>query len=233
VGAASLRIVVAARCYNESKNIERFMRGYDFADEIIISDGGSDDDSVSKLQKYPKVHLFHYEEYEVVNGQRWNPDSGHMNFVIDLAKTYNPDWIIFDDMDDVPNQGLRDLARPLLELMDERHVQVNAFRLYLWGDTGKFYPQMNDNFNPAYTSLWAWRPNKINIHANMEVRHGTLVGLDSSPYRVELPYCLLHKSWNPDTIDKKIERYNALGLPMNPLSTFAGEAMDLPEWGYE
>jgi glycosyltransferase involved in cell wall biosynthesis len=232
VGAIDLRIVVAARCYNESKNIDRFMRGYDFADEIVISDGGSEDDSVSKLQKYPKVHLFHYEEYEVVNGQRWNPDSGHMNFVINLAKTYNPDWIIFDDMDCVPNRELRKNARDVFDFCSEMPVyQINAFRLYLWGNN-KFFPEMNKNFDENYKSLWAWNPKKVHIHADTEVRHGTLVGLTTN-WGLNIPYCLLHKSWNPDTIDKKIERYNALGLPMNPLSTFAGEAMDLPDWGYE
>lgn len=229
-----MKIVVAVRCYNESKNIERFMRGYDFADLIVVSDGGSEDDSVSKLQQYPKVQLFHYTEYEVVNGQRWNPDAGHMNFVINLAKTYEPDWIIFDDMDCVPNFHLRKDARTLLSVSQFDYAQINAYRLYLWGDTGKFFPEMNKDFHPDYKSLWAWRPKEINIRADPVIRHGTLIGTNSEKmFGLDIPYCLLHKSWYPNTIEKKIERYNALGLPMNPLSTFAGEAKPLPEWGYE
>lgn len=226
-----MRIVVAARCYNESKNIDRFMRGYDFADDIVISDGGSEDDSVSKLRQYNNVHLFHYMEYEVVNGQRWNPDSGHMNFVLNLAKTYDPDWIIFDDLDDVPNFHLRKDARTLLETLDV--PQLNAYRLYLWGDTGKYFPEMNKNFHPDYKSLWAWRPKEVSIYADPNVRHGTLIGVRRDNYGLDIPYCLLHKSWMPNTIEQKIERYNALGLPMNPLSEFAGEAKDLPEWAHE
>lgn len=227
-----MRIVVAARCYNESRNIDRFMRGYDFADEIVVSDGGSRDDSVSKLQKYKKVHLFHYEEFEVVNGQRWNPDSGHMNFVLNLAKTFEPDWLIFDDMDCVPNSHLRENARNLFSIAQFDYNQINAFRLYLWGET-KFFPEMNKNFHSDYKSLWAWRPKEINIYADPNVRHGTLVNVQSNYYGLDIPYCLLHKSWNPKTVDRKIKRYNALGLPMNHPLQFAGEPMPLPEWGYE
>lgn len=230
-----MKIVVAVRCYNEEKHIERFLRGYSFADQIVVSDGGSTDDSVSILRKYEgdKVKVIHYDHQETIDGETWNEDSGHMNYVLDAAKELKPDWLIFDDMDCVPNKELREIARPIFDIIDERHIQINVFRLYLWGDTGKFFPKMNDNFNPQYTSLWAWRPNQLNVHADSEVKHGTLVGLHPSPYSMELPYCLLHKSWYPETIDAKVERYNKLGLPMNHPFEFAGELSELPEWAYE
>lgn len=230
-----MKIVVAVRCYNEEKNIERFLRGYDFADHIVISDGGSTDESLPIIQRYAsdKVRLIHFHEQETMNGYTWNPDAPHMNFVLDAAKELEPDWIIFDDMDDVPNQGLRELARPLLELVDKRHVQINAFRLYLWGDTGQYFPWMNRDFDFTYTSLWAWRPSEIDIYADETIRHGTLIGLHLTPYNVELPYCLLHKSYGPENIDAKLARYNALGLPMlHPLET-NGELAELPDWAHE
>lgn len=221
-----MKIVVAVRCYNESRNIERFLRCYDFADQIIVSDGGSEDDSVSKLEANPKVVLFHYENYEIVAGHRWNPDAMHINFVLNKAKELNPDWIIFDDMDDVPNFHLQKDARILLEQTDKS--QVNVFRLYMWGDD-KFFPRMNNNFDPNYKSLWAWKPD-INIYADESIRHGTIVGTSADNLGLEPPYCLLHYSWNPDTIQAKVDRYNNLGLPMNHPLTFAGEPIPISEW---
>lgn len=227
-----MKIVVAVRCYNEEKNIERFLRGYDFADHIVISDGGSRDSSLPIIQRYAgdKVRLIHFHEQETVNGYTWNPDAPHMNYVLDAAKELKPDWLIFDDMDCVPNYWLK--SRGLFNIIHERHVQVNAFRLYLWGDD-QYFPHMNRNFDPAYTSLWAWKPSEIDIRADPSVHHGTLIGLHSQPYNLETPMCLLHKSWHPDTIEDKIKRQNAVGIQMEHPLKFAGTPEPLPEWAVE
>lgn len=229
-----MKIVVAVRCRNESPNIERFLRGYDFADRIVISDGGSTDGSFYTLslaaRLFPKIKLIQFKEEETVNGETWNLDAPHMNYVINAAKELEPDFLIFDDFDCVPNGGLRENARAFLENCD--NPQVNAFRLYLWGDKC-YFPSMNDNFNPRYRSLWAWKPKEIDIHADESVRHGTLVGLTDDYCGIDPPMCLLHKSWHPKTIKAKIRRYNALGLQMHHPLTFAGTPVALPEWAVE
>lgn len=225
-----MKIVVAVRCYNEEKNIERFLHGYDFADVIVVSDGGSSDNSVHLLKQNPKVQLHHFREYQMLNGERFNPDNPHINFVLRKAKELDPDWIIFDDMDCVPNYVLREQARDILT--NGQIGQVNAFRLYMWGDD-QFFPQMNDDFNPAYRSLWAWSPRVVDIHANEDVWHGTLVGLMSNPYGVNIPACLLHRSWHPDTIDAKVERYRKVGIQTSHPFKFAGSPTRLPEWAHE
>lgn len=222
-----MKIVVAVRCYNEISNIDRFMRCYDFADEVVVSDGGSTDGSIEKLQTYPKVHLLHFDHYEMINGFRWNPDAPHMNFVLEDAKKRNPDWLILDDMDDVPNMLLQRNARRILEEVHE--PQVNAFRLYMWGED-QYFPHMNRDFDMDYVSLWAWRPKDLGIWADPSRRHGTILGLHENPYKLNVPYCLLHRSWHPDTIDKKLERYKKAEIPMNHPLDFAGELKPLPEW---
>lgn len=230
---ANLNIVVAVRCYNEAKNIERFLKGYDFADAIVVSDGGSTDGSQDMLRGRPKVQLLSFEEREARNGEIWNPDAPHMNFVLNAAKRLNPDWLIFDDMDDVPNYLLREQARAILE--SSPRPQVHAFRLYLWGEKQHF-PYMSREFNPAYRSLWAWKPGEVDIHADTAIRHGTLKGLLSDPFGIDTPFCLLHRSWNPDTIQKKVDRYNKLGLPMtHPMQNPDGYGYpsQLPEWARE
>ena len=227
-----MNIVVAVRCYNEEKNIERFLRCYDFADHIVISDGGSDDRSVEIAESNPKVTLCHFDQYEERDGMKWNPDAPHMNFVLDKAKELNPDWLIFDDMDDVPTRKLQQNARSIFEGLEPQEHQVNAFRLYLWG-YDKYFPWMNRNFDIDYTSLWAWRPDKLNIHADVSFHHGTLTGL--APHtdnirRMLPPYSLLHYSWNPETIDYKRHKYATFGIDMGHPLEKSGELKTLPNW---
>lgn len=237
-----MNIVVAVRCYNEERHVERFINGYSFADKIVISDGGSTDRSVELIKNHPlyhsKIQLLNFDHHVVVNGHRWNEDAPHMNFVLDAAKELKPDWLIFDDMDDVPNKDLREAARDVFysllfpKLGESEYCQVNAFRLYMWGDA-RYFPYMNRDFNKDYTSLWAWRPDVVEIQADPAFHHGTLTGLSSEPLMLDIPYCLLHKSYDPTTIDAKLERYNALGLTMlHPLET-NGELRDLPSWAIE
>lgn len=225
-----MNIVVAVRCYNEKDNIERFLRAYDFADHIVVSDGGSDDGSIEMLKAHPKVRLFHYDNFEVVSGQRWNPDALHINFVLSAAKNFEPDWLIMDDMDDIPNAELKRTAREILESCDK--VQVNAFRLYMWGEK-EYFPKMNNHFDTIYKSLWAWQPAQIDIRADEAVRHGTIIGITEDYYGIDLPKCLLHYSWHPDTIEAKIRRYNKLRLPMNHPLNFAGKPEPIPDWAVE
>lgn len=227
-----MKIVVAVRCYNEEKNIERFLLGYHFADTIVVSDGGSTDGSLELLKRHPRVKLVHFSQQETVNGQTWNPDAPHINFVLDEAKRLDPDWLILDDMDDIPNWGLSEFARLLFSTAHPRHVQINAFRLYMWGEK-EYFPYMNRNFDAAYTSLWAWKPKELDIRADPNVRHGTLLGLHPDPLKLDTPFCLLHKSWSPETVQAKIDRYNALGLPMQHPFEFAGKPEPLPEWAHE
>jgi glycosyltransferase involved in cell wall biosynthesis len=225
-----MKIVVAVRCRNEANNIARFLYGYSFADQIVVSDGGSTDESVAMLEKAKKVKLYHFEQEETNNGITYNLDAPHMNFVLDKAKELEPDWLIFDDMDDFPNFMLRENARYLFENVI-KELQINAFRLYMWGEN-QYFPKMNRNFHPDYVSLWAWQPKYVNIYADMKVRHGTLLGLSDRPYRLMPPLCLLHYTWNPDTIDAKLKRYKAMGLkvdhPFNMPN--AKTPVDAPEW---
>lgn len=222
-----MKIVVAVRCYNEIGNIERFLRQYDFADLIVISDGGSTDGSVEYLEGRSKIELHHYGNYEICYGHRWNPDAMHMNYVINRAKEHDPDWLILDDMDSVPNHLLRKDARTLLETCVL--TQVNAFRLYMWGEN-EYFPFMNRDFHPDYRSLWAWKPKEIDIQADESIRHGTIVGTTSENCGIDIPYCLLHYSWHPRTIQAKVDRYNELGLPMQHPLEFAGSPKPVPDW---
>jgi glycosyltransferase involved in cell wall biosynthesis len=225
-----MKIVVAVRCRNGENDIARFLYQYSFADQIVVSDGGSEDNSIAMLEKAKKVKLYHFDGRENLgDGYWWNPDAEHMNFVLNKARELEPDWLIFDDLDDVPNHNLKNEARSIFETCNDK--QINAFRLYMWG-TRQYFPKMNRSFDLDYTSLWAWQPKKLNIQADESIRHGTLIGLDPNPYKILPPLCLLHFSWNPETIEKKLEHYRKVGFAMNhPFQmSNAGTPVDVPEW---
>lgn len=231
-----MNIVTAVRCLNEIRNIDRFLKGYDFSDSIIISDGGSIDGSIELIQERqktnPKIHLIHFSHHVVINGEYFNEDAPHMNYVLDAAKELNPDFLLFDDMDCCPTKALRENARNLIIDTLNYSPQINAFRLYLWG-YDMYFPHMLRDFDPDYSSLWGWSPRDVDIRADENVRHGTLVGLIPDHRKLGIPFCLLHASWHPETIQAKVDRYNALDLPMTHPTQFAGEAVPLPEWAVE
>lgn len=227
-----MKIVVAARCFNEEKNISRFMTGYSFADEIVISDGGSTDDSLKILSRYPKATVVHFKNQINMSGQLWNPENQHINSLLKTAKSMSPDWIILDDMDDVPNYALRQSARKILEENKNDEIQFSAFRLYMWGDD-QYFPYMNRNFDPLFKSLWAWQPSKADIRANESKFDASIIGIPPSKHGIDVPMCLLHKSWHPDTIAEKIKRYKDVGIEMQHPMDFAGKPEPLPEWARE
>ena len=91
-------------------------------------------------------------------------DGSHMNFVLDKAKELEPTWLIFDDIDCCPNHLLRENARHLFEDVIVE-PQVNAYRLYMWGDK-QYFPKMNKNFHPNFACLWGWKPKELNIYVD-------------------------------------------------------------------
>lgn len=228
-----MKIIVCTRTLNEEINVDRFIRGYYWADKIIVSDGGSSDRTLELLRQYDKVSVYESPYRNMKSGYLYNPDNPNINFIINKGLEEEPDFVILDDFDDWPNYLLRENARDIIS--NCKQPQINAFRLYMWtnNDNTMFYPKMNNYFDINYTSIWGWFPGKVKIYADETVDHGTLLGLSDDIYNIELPNCLLHYSWDVDTIDEKVKRYNAIGLPANHPMGYAGNLEKLPEWAHE
>lgn len=74
--------------YNEEKNIHDVIKCLDFADEIIIVDSFSDDNTISIAKQNPKVQVYQHK-FEDFTKQR--------NLAISYASN---DWILFLDADE-------------------------------------------------------------------------------------------------------------------------------------
>ena len=220
------KIIVICRTRNEAKNIDRFCQSYQWADAILIADGGSTDKTVQKALAYPNVQVKRFREQVCQNGYWRNPHGRHINFMIDWAKSKLADWIIFDDCDCVPTTALQEQARIILEAISENVVML--YRLYVWGND-QYFPEMN---KPGQ-SLYAWRAS-VSVRASEDDpwQH-TMEWPDCTELRLEQPLCCLHY-YCPDekTVERKLEFYRKSGEQKNaahPLKV-NGPLEELPEW---
>lgn len=96
-----IKISALAITLNEASNIESYIASLWFADEIIIVDSGSTDDTVKMALKYPKVKVLH-RDFDNFSSQK--------NFAISQAKN---DWVTFFDLDEEVTPAL---AQEIVEI---------------------------------------------------------------------------------------------------------------------
>lgn len=229
-----MKIISTTRTLNEEKNVGRFIESYNWVDEVLIVDGGSDDDTVSIVDNYKYAFVKSFDErIELQNGYWRNPQGKQINACIDWAKERGADWITFDDCDCVPNQFLKENGRDLL--LDCSKDIVFVTRLYVWGKDQHF-PKMAQPSGDWTPSIWAWRVD-ADIRAceenplvhDLSARHLS----EGKKLRLMPPYCLLHY-YCPDeeTIEAKLKKYRDGGQhpQLQHPKDSGGELCDLPSW---
>ena len=222
-----MNITVIVRTLNEEKNVNRFCASYQWADQILMADGGSEDETISVASQWENVQVRAFTEMnEFDGGIKANPRGRHVNFLIDWAKDKDADIIIFDDVDCVPTKSLQANGRAFLEPLLDRDAMMFAYRMFIYGQD-KWFPQMTPR-----QSLWAWS-SEIDVKADEESYTLSMKIPDAYRMKVEYPYALLHYFY-PDekTLAKKKRQYVATGevLPdYAPLQQF-GKLEDLPAW---
>ena len=224
-----MKIVVIARTLNEEINVDRFCNCYQWADKILIADGGSSDDTVSKSRKWNKVVVQDFSvRVTLSDGFFYNPRGEHVNFLIDWAKDEQADWIIFDDIDCVPSLDLQLHARNLIDSLCESYIF--AYLMFVLGQD-KWFP----NMNRAGQSLWAWQPKYNDVYAKEDSNTLSMIIPQNSIVMLEHPYALLHYFY-PDeqTLQRKKAQYVQTGEvneTYNPMTQF-GPIEQLPSWAY-
>jgi len=228
-----VKIVVVTKVLNEERNIERFCQGYDFADAILVADGGSTDRTVELAQRFDNVQVRDFPlRIEMPDDPAgfMNPEPQHINFVIDWAIEEKADWICLDGADCWPNSRLRLEARTIMEEVIEPMIYVH--RLYIWGHDRVFIKLGQEQ------TLWAWRPERVNVRSEelgqISCFDSKMIGMKGPRKRLPIPYICLHY-FCPDeeTVQMKMRRYAAWGYPqIHPLEAF-GPLVKLPREALE
>lgn len=103
----SLPLSVAIITFNEEKYIARCLASLDWADEILVIDAESSDQTV-EICKNPKSS---WSSKIKVLSRKWSGFSDQRNYSIDSAKN---DWILVVDADEMCTPELRDRIQKLL-----------------------------------------------------------------------------------------------------------------------
>lgn len=224
-----MKIVVICRTLNEEKNIGLFCENYSFADRIVVTDGGSEDDTRAIIRQFDNAEIMDVSHLsEIVGGFPMTPPGPQINIGIDRAKKLRADWIVLDEADCWPNPVLKKRARGILETTDKPSVFV--YRLYIYG-YDKYFSKM---MKPGQ-SLWAWRPDIVDVYSDSQGFTGAGLKVNiSENYRLRLepPEVCLHYFYpNPETINKKMACYAARGTPVSHPDTWIYAPADpLPDW---
>jgi hypothetical protein len=235
-----MKIVVAVRTRNEEINIARFCRGYQWADKILVADGGSEDGTKFIASKFPNVKIRNFRDQVVMdNDIKRNPHAAHLNFMIDWAFVKEKaDWIIMDDADCFPNIHLKNNAPSVMRKTRQSYIYVT--RLYLWKDEGHFPDLAKPNESKTYVpSLWAWHKRSLLTFMDTGVKSHQQLAFtpkDKDILKLMPPYALLHCPWQTDEmVQKKLNFYRNSGeVPdmKHPLE-FGGAIEPLPNWAVE
>ena len=223
-----MKIVVITKSLNEEHNIANFCTGYDWANLILVADGGSTDRTKEIAQTFSNVKVKDFEQrVELPDGSFMNPEPAHVNFLIDWANEEEADWIILDGCDCWPNSLLRAKARDFFRWATvEDYDGIMLYRLYMW-DHDHYLPKINE----AGPSMWAWRPDRVDCHTpEDEPTFFDAVMPGPDPERcliLDPPYVCLHY-FEPE---KKAKRYVVWGHPQSPIENgIYWPPEPLPDW---
>ena len=236
------RIISIVRARNEEIHIARHCEHHDFADLILLADGGSEDDTVQIAKQYPNVKISPFlEVMKLDSGYVRNPDWKHINFLIEWAEEEGADWIVMDDCDTNPNYLLRDEARQIIE--EAEHPYIKAVQIHLWGKD-HYFPQLACPNGEWHGGIWAWKA-EMKLRTYGEPPHfmfksllngpgDVMVDFDKVPaIDLQPPYCRIHTVWeDKERAAAHVTMYRNSGLikGMTDISAFAGNPAGLEPW---
>jgi glycosyltransferase involved in cell wall biosynthesis len=223
-----LKIISIVRTLDEELNIRDFCESHQWADLILVADGGSADATKEIALAYSNVKVRDFKRRIQIGGYWSNPEPDHLNFLIDWAKEEGADWILWDDCDSRPTRHLQQDIRRLLEESGKSLVMLK--RLYVWTDETMYFPKINE----AGPCVWGWNPARVEMYwpkyegLTLFDTQGPVPDI-SQALILESPYADLHYFMH--NREKKMERYAAWGQPQLPLEQSGyWPPEQLPEW---
>jgi hypothetical protein len=240
-----MQIVATVRTLNEERHIRAYCDAYQFADKILIADGGSTDKTVEIAKTYPKVQVRDYTvKVALKDGTLRNPDGLHIQFLVDWANEEGGDWIVHQDCDQRPNLHLKQDVREILTKMPDNKDFLQVTQIYLWG-RNQYFPNLSKFGSTWAQGLWAWRLSAgVKIIDKMPHYEFSFDGVESfdvnkMPERkldIQPPYCFLHFGWDSmESTLKHVEYYRRTGLipGMVMPNSFGGATKPLEDWMIE
>ena len=237
-----MKIVATCRTFNEHKHIEQWCKSYsEFADILLVADGGSTDDTVELAYKYSKVQIRNYPvKVQLQDGSLRNPDGPHVQFLVDWATEIGGDWIVHQDCDQRPNFYLKYKARKIMEEMKQDFLQVT--QIFLWGKD-QYFPLLSCPGGVWMQGLWAWRlSTNLKIIDKMPHYMFSLNGQEpidinktGRELNIQPPYCFMHYGWQTEAETwEHVNYYRRTGLsPMVYPLEFGGAPASLEDWMVE
>jgi glycosyltransferase involved in cell wall biosynthesis len=239
-----VKIISVVRTRNEEEKIALYCRQHDFADLILVGDGGSEDKTIEIAEQFPNVKVRAFTEtVELEGGHTRNPDWKHINFLIEWAEEEGADWIQFEDCDTNPNYLLRKDARKIMEQAE--HAVIKAVQMFLW-ENNQYFPDMARPNNARYwqAGVWAWKSElKLRTWGEMPHFHfkSLVYGEEDVMYDfskeacVDIfpPYCRLHTCWeDPVATKAHAKMYRDSGLITEAYfpTPFAGIPVERDDW---
>ncbi|MBT0608489.1 glycosyltransferase family 2 protein [Aequorivita echinoideorum] len=186
-----VKISALAITLNEAQNLERYLKSLDFADEIIIVDSFSTDDTVEIARQNEKVTVYQ---------RKFDNFSAQKNFAIAQA-THN--WVTFFDPDEEITSAISEEIKKISE-----NPVVAAYSIkrdfYFMGKRIKYSGLQND-YVVRFFNKNHCRYNKNLVHETLEV-NGDIEKLKSN-----LPH---HTYKTFDDYTAKAHRYSKLQAEM-------------------
>ena len=238
-----MKLISTCRTYNEEKHIKLWCESYSqFADDLLVADGGSTDNTLEIASEYPKVKIRNYPvTVQMKDGTFRNPDGPHVQFLVDWATEIGGDWIVHQDCDQRPNKFLKQDARKIMEDTDRDFLQVT--QIFLWGKD-KYFRDLSFMGGDWRQGLWAWRLSsglKIidkmpHYMFSLDGQEPTDINKTDRKIDIQPPYCFMHYGWQTEEeTAAHVDYYRRTGLINNmahPLD-FGGTPVPLEEWMVE
>lgn len=154
-----LSVVIITK--DEGENLRRTLESVRFADEIVIVDSGSSDDTVVIAREYTPL----------VVAQDWLGFSGQKNYAISLA---SHDWILSLDADEVVSVPLQQQIREVVtggSAFEAYSLRRKNFFLGTWMKHAGFYPDRKIRLFKRGTAQFEAREVHESIHCSGRVAH--------------------------------------------------------------
>jgi len=192
-------ISVGTRCLDEEELLPMFLANHQFADEIVIVDGGSTDRSKEIALADPKVRWIEFHEWvSGKRGGRRNPEGRHLNAVIDACKG---DWLWICEVDIMPSDALQAGIRDIMDSCTEPAIASFLYYLAPWRPMGsprrpsgpgkyEHYPELI-----LGVGLTCW-PKELGLRSDPAQDFQPAIDYHNKPYTVPpLPCARIHLSW--------------------------------------